>query len=288
MNKEDAPASLPSNEPRFMEQFEESIKSYADAVQAGDDNAAAQAAMAALALAGMEAMTSPTPDILLLERAAECEARQDWAGAEAAYREVLALKAVAENPRYLVKPHLNLSKLFRLVGRKDEAWAEACTATGLARGADMFTLLTMALDNEASCALDRADLDGAMAAAVEALEIIEPGKIFDTMRARSLTRRAECLLARNEPDPAEQDLKRSWELLHSRAPLGIGSIVVLAHWWEVQGQLHLCRRAIAEARTALTEAAQYRRQVLESGESPNPYAAASLLRVQDKLAALPS
>ncbi len=287
-NEDGAAQPGSSNEPAFAARFEETIKAYANAVEAGDDDVAAQAAMAALAQAGMEAMTNPTPDILLLQEAERCEQAQDWAGAETAYRKVLALREATENPRLAVKPHLDLSRLFRLRGRSDEAWSHACTASEIGRRADMSTLLAMALDNEAACALDRLNVQRAFAAASEAVACMEPGRIFNLMRARALTRRAECFLARNDSEPAEQDLKQSWDLLQTRKQFGIGSVVALAHWWEVKAQLHIAKHNATEASRALTEAVKFRKQILESCESLNPYAAAALLRVEDKLAGLNS
>jgi tetratricopeptide (TPR) repeat protein len=287
-NKDDAPLPAKPSEPDFMKRFEGTVKAYADAVEAGDDDTASQAAMAVLVQAGMEAIANPTPEILLRQEAERCEQSSDWAGAEAAYRKVLALNEAEDNPRLAVKPHMDLSRLFRLTGRPDEAWTHACTASELGRRSDMFTLLAMALDNEAACALERGDGQRAFAAASEALNCMEPGRIFDLMRARALTRRAECFLARSDSESADRDLKRSWELLHSRKQFGIGSVAAMAHWWEVQAKLHQTKGDNADASRALAEAVNYRKQILESCESPNPYAAAALLRVQDKLAELAS
>ena len=64
---ENGPSPEKSRDPAFMERFEQTIKTYANAVETGDDDAAAQAAMAALLQAGMEAINNPTPNILLLQ-----------------------------------------------------------------------------------------------------------------------------------------------------------------------------------------------------------------------------
>jgi tetratricopeptide (TPR) repeat protein len=285
MSKDQNPPESDSQDPEFMKKFQKTIESYASAVEGDDQSAATEAAFAALALAGMEAMSNPTPDLLLAEEAHKCESARDWAGAEAAYRKLLAMHEASGNPRFIVKPQLDLSNLFRLLGRLDEAWEFACAASGTGRKADMFTLLTMALDNEAACALDRADVPRALAAASEAVEIIEPGKIFNSLRARALTRRAECWLAQGALQNAEEDLRQSWELFQTKVRIfGIGLIGAIAHWWEVKAKSHLLRQETAEAKSAYQQAIQYRQQVMEGFCAPNPYAAASLLRVQDKLA----
>src|SRR5947207_9669274 len=156
MSKSQNPSEPNSSEPNpeFMQEFQKKIEAYAAAAEAGDQNAASQAAFAALAMAGMEAINNPIPEILLGQEAQEHEAAQNWAGAEAAYRKLLALHEASGNPRLIVKPHIDLSRLFRLQNRQEEAWEQACAASEVGRKADMFMLLTMALDNEADCALD--------------------------------------------------------------------------------------------------------------------------------------
>ena len=146
-------------------------------------------------------------------------------------------------------------------------------------------LLIMALDNEAGCALDRADVDRALAAASEAVQVIEPGKIFDRARARALIRRAECLVAKEEQEKAEEDLKQAWTFLESKFGIrGPGLVVMYARWWEVKAKAHLGRKETAEAKEAITKAIEHRKQIMDMSEGPNPHAAAALLKAQDKLA----
>src|SRR3954452_1288914 len=138
--------------PEFMKDFQKKIEAYASAAEAGDQDTATQAAFAALTMAGFEAMNNPTPEIVLGQEAQEHEAAQNWAGAEAAYRKLLALHEASGNPVFVIKPHLDLSRLFSLLNRHDEAWEQACAASEAGRKADMFMLLIRALDNEAECA----------------------------------------------------------------------------------------------------------------------------------------
>ena len=113
--------------------------------------------------------------------------------------------------------------------------------------------------------------------------------MFDHSRARALTRRAECLLAKGEQDKAEADLKQAWPDLESKSGLfGVGVMATFARWWEVRAQAHLGRKETAEAREALTKAIAFRKQIMDMSEGPNPHAAAALLRAQDKLSAIPA
>jgi tetratricopeptide (TPR) repeat protein len=273
--------------PEFMAEFQKRIEAYASAAEAGDQEATTQAGMAAFMLAGMEAINNPTPEILLAQEAQEHEAAQNWAGAEAAYGKLLALHEASGNPRFVVKPHLDLCRLFWLLNRRDEGWEHACAASEAGRKADMFMLLIMALDNEAGCALDRGEVERALAAASEAVQAIEPGKIFDHARARALIRRAECLLAKREQEKAEEELKQAWTFLESKVGIfGPGRMNTWARWWEVRTQAHLGRKETTEAREAITKAIEQRKQIMEMTAGPNLHTAAALLRAQDRLAAI--
>src|SRR5947207_807296 len=107
----------------------------------------------------------PPPDLVLKEKAAECEAKADWQGAEARYREVLALIGSTGKAHQLSKAHYDLSRLYLLLGDVQKADACGRLATAAAREAGVFPLLVMALENQAWCSLRSLDYPGAVAAA---------------------------------------------------------------------------------------------------------------------------
>jgi len=258
--KSQAPAEAGPS-PQFMKALEGVVSTWAEATTAGKTEEAQNAAMQALILAGMEALENPTPSLLLKQEADDLEGKGDWAAAEAVRRKILAVEESSGD--FGAKAQMDLCRLLRLVGRLDEACQFASAATISARRADVFPLVVMALENEAFCALDKGDSPKALAAASEALQIIEPGKLSDHTRARALTTRARCLLANNDLTGAESHLLQSWELLPAQygSRMFAGTIQTLANWWEVKSQLEQRRGNLESARDAMTRAVEHRRQL---------------------------
>lgn len=260
-NKE--PLREANPDPLFMTEFEKVIHSYAEAVTDDKPEEAQNAAMQALLMAGEEAVKHPTPSLRLKEEAGNCEDKRDWAGAEAAYRRVLALEESSGNFGMIAKAHIDLSRLLRLLDRHDEAWQFACQATAAARRAKIFPVLVMALSNESLCSLERTDYPAALAAASEGVQVIEPGKIYEQMRARALITRARCLLATGDHAAADLDLASSWEMLNT--PLGStllpGPLLARANWWEVKSRLEEQRANVEGAREAMHGAIEHLRQL---------------------------
>ncbi len=261
-----------------MKELQEVIGSWAEATSAGKTQEANAAAVQALVMAGWEALKNPTPSLLLQQEADDLEHKGDWSGAEAVRRKVLALQESAGD--FGAKAQLDLCRLLRVVGRGDEAWQFAVAATASARRTEMFPLIYMALENEALCALDRVTLPEALAAASEAVQIIEPGKLNELMRASALTTLARCLLAANDSAGAERQLLLGWELLKARSSdrmLLPGPIRALANWWEVKSQLEERQGDLGGARATITRAIEFRRL------SDGPYNLCALARALERL-----
>jgi len=111
----------------------------------------------------------------------------------------------------------------------------------------------MALENEISCALARQEPKVALMAATESVQVIEPGKLYDSMRARSLITHAKCLAAMGDVAEVESRLAASWDLLQGPGACRNlpGPIFALANWWEVKSQVLEQRGEIEDAREAL-------------------------------------
>ncbi len=263
-----------------MKEFEKVIMSYAEAASAGKTEEAHSAALQALIMAGAEALKNPTPALLLREEADDLESKGDWSGAEAVRRKVLALEASSGNLGIAVKAQMELCRLLRSVGRSDEACELASVATDSARRTGIFPLLVMALENEIFCVLDRGDFPKALAAASEAVQVIEPGKLYDQTRAKALTARARCWLANDSLASAETDLASGWELLQAQSGSCImpGPIHTLANWWEVRSQFEERQGNLQSAKEAMKRAIEYRRQL------QGPYALLVLARALDGFA----
>jgi tetratricopeptide (TPR) repeat protein len=279
-----APLSDTAPDAVFMKEFEKVIQSYAEAVTDDKPEEAQNAAMQALLMAGEEALKNPAPSLLLKQEAGDCEDKGDWAAAEVAYRKVLALEESSGNFGMIAKAQMDLSRLLRLLGRLDEAWQFACQATVAARRTEIFPVLVMALNNESLCALDRGDYAAALKAAAEGVQVIEPGKMYELMRAQSLVTRARCLLVTGDPAGADLDLTSSWETLKARFGSASmpGPTWALANWWQVKSQLEEKRSNVGAAREAMAKALESFRQL------QGPYALFAVARALERVCALSS
>ena len=269
-----------------LQDFQRVIERYAEAVNSDKPGEANQAALAALMMAAADAAAHPTPTLLLDMKASALLAARDWEGAENVYRELLVLQEQTGHPGLVAKPQMDLCSLFRLLGRLDEAGRLACAATESARRSELRPLLAMALDSEAQCALEQVDSERALTAAAEALQVIDPGKMGDLMRARAYITLARCQLAVDQADPAEASLQESWRLLanSSHASFGLGPVAALARWFETHAQLHLRKNSLPDAVAALARAVEHRRELLGRLDDSDPYALAALARALDLLA----
>ena len=264
-----------------MNEFAQEIKSWADATSTGDSQAAQQAALEVFILASEEALKNPTPDFLLQQEADDLESQCKWSEAEAVRRKVLDLSETTGNLGRLARAQMDLCGLMRLLGRVPDASHWASAAITSARRAELLPLVVMALGYEVSCALDRGDTPGALAAASEILQVIEQGKLYDQIRAKALTTRAKCLLANGDATGAALDLAASWELLQGQSSSWLmtmpGPVGARANWWEVKSQLEEQQGNLTQAQTAMTEAINYRRQ------AEGPHARLALARALEKL-----
>jgi tetratricopeptide (TPR) repeat protein len=269
-------------DPQFMKEFEKAVQSYGEAVSGERPEEAQNAAMQALFLAGQEALRNPTPSLLLKEKARNCEERGDWVGAEAAYREVLTLEESGGHSGMIAKAHMDLSRLLRSLGRLEEAWQFACQATVEARGTAIFPVLVMALTNESLCALDRQDYARALAAVSEAMQVIEPSKVYDLMRAKTQITRTRCLLVASDLAAADAALALSWETLKKQPASRLMQGLTQAHanWWEVKSQLEEQRGNVSGARDAMAKAIEHLRQL------QGPYALFALAKALGRASAL--
>jgi len=262
-----------------MKQLEARVRSWADATSAGNVEEANAAAMEVLFLAAEEALKNPTPSLLLQGEIDELEGKGNWTEAETVRRRILSLKETLENFAALAKAQMDLCMLLRLLGRVDEAAQFAAAAVASARHTDAFPILVMALECEIWCVLEQGHGSKALALACEAVAVIEPGRLYDSMRAKALVLRARCRLANDNPADAESDLAASWELLPepSANRLLPGHIVTLANWWEIKARLEQRHGRSASAQVAMMRAVEFRRNL------DHPHAQHALSRLLNQL-----
>src|SRR5262249_45428712 len=117
--------------------------------------------------------------------------------------------------------------------------------------------------------------------ASEAVQVIEPGKIYDSIRAKAIITHAKCALASGDTAAADSDLSSIWEPLQARSSTLLpGPLLALCNWWEVKAQLEEHRRNLEGAREAMNQAIGYMRQL------QGPYAQIAVARVLQRLSRL--
>ncbi len=256
------------------------LEAYQQSAEAGNSEQMEASALEMLATAAEDAERNPTPQLTLKMEAGDCEHRGDWQGAEACYRKVLALEESTGNHAAICKAHYDLSNLFLLLGDLEKADACAGAATAGARQSGMFTLLVMTLEPQTSCALARSDFAGALEAVSQALAAIEPGRVFDGLRAGAWVTRARCRMACGDWPGGESDLDASKPILlgGDRSPIFAGFHSRAARWWELTAVARAHKGDLEGACQAWAEAIRIRRQVSGLCHVAGPYTMAALAR----------
>lgn len=248
-------------DPEFMKEFQEKIQSYADLTEAGNDTEAQKVALSLLMMAAEEAIENPTPDLVLKQKADDLENRCEWGEAEKVRREILAMEEKIGKFPLIAKAQMDLSRLLRTLGRIEEAREIAREGIISARRAELFPVLVMALQSAAFCAMEAGDPKEALALACEAVDIIEPGKMHETTKARALATRARFRLATGDIAGAADDLESGRDLKWEKwASTGLpGPAFALANWWETKSELERRQGNPEAACEALKQAIEARR-----------------------------
>jgi tetratricopeptide (TPR) repeat protein len=266
--------------PPDADRLERLMSAYRGALAGGRTQDAEAAMMEFLALIQRQAADEPTPESALRDEAAGCEAAGDWAGAEAAYRRMLARAEADGDACALFRAHEQLSGLHGLLGQHGPALDEARAAVAAARGVDLPTLLFMALDGQARCALRVGRVPEALAAASEVLDRVEGGALYDLPRGRALALRAACRVAEGDLTNAERYLEASWAALQPQAAMAMAAGVhsALGWWWAVTARPCAARDDVAGAVQGWQEAIARGRYVVALPHVGGPYAQSALAR----------
>jgi ATP/maltotriose-dependent transcriptional regulator MalT len=189
-----------------------------------------------------------------------------------------------------MKPLLDLSRLYCHTGNMEAAWKYAQAATAAARKTELYPVMVMALENQASMALEMNEPAAALAAAAEAVEVIEPGKMSENMRGRALAYHAECLVRTGDVTAAEERLQEGWKMLApgSTSKMLPGPVLALAKWWEVKACIETAKGAIESAAESISCAIEFRRMGLQRAVQPIPYGTAAMARTLETMASVSS
>lgn len=196
----------------------------------------------------------PSPWLLAMGEAHECEKRFDWEGAKAAYHRA----AGAEDSAGLESgAYRNLSALHSMLDEDDFALEWAQRATQAARGDTPSLVLAIALGSEASLLVTR-DTALARERIAEQLRLLEDKPMNYLPRLRACILRARCAVEDGDLDGAEHELELVWRQIKrwQNEPFLAGHHGILAAYWTTRAALGEKRsdwRAIQKARLEAVE-----------------------------------
>jgi tetratricopeptide (TPR) repeat protein len=270
----------PEPSPAPDDAFIRAITAYGAAAEQGNAEQAESAALEAFMLAAQRAEKNPSPDLELMKEATACEERGDWPGAESRYRQLVALAEASAGLPQLCQANLKLCQLLLLLERFGPAGEYAAAASAAARRADISSLQVVALETQATCALRRSDLAGALQAATEAVGLVEAGRQHDHLRAGAWVSRARCLVALGDETGAERELASSKPILLEReiSPFFAGVHSKVAGWLEVAGSLCALRGEVDASVENWSRAVERRRHVASLPQVAGPHTLSSLAR----------
>jgi hypothetical protein len=210
----------------------------------------------------MVASENPDPDLMLQMEADRCEDAGDWQGAEAAYQQVLDRAILSGTEAGQYKALSDLSYLHRLLDNDIKANELAHAAASAARKAGPSMLLSMACEEQATCALRFGHVADANVAADEALRSVGSGTLHDLRRGRCLVLRARCRTASGDLCSAEGDLDTAWQYLEpwSKSEIAAGAQSALANWWSTKARIEAARGG-SSAPESWGQAVKHRRKV---------------------------
>ena len=253
------------------------------ATAAGDIRRAEELAAEILASVAERADEKPSPWLVLVTQAAAHEDQQEWAEAEKCYREALAV-ALLDSSDMAWKAHGDLAGFFSLMGRSEEALAEARLAKEAGRQS-MSLIRLMCLDSLAGYESGAGNWSRARELIDEIFRHpdIEDGS-RSRVRARALTERACCHIHEEDAVRAQEDLDDAWRILE---PLQTPSMMAghhgaIARWWAVRSRLFGLQSEVDGELDAYGRAVEHRRLVASARQVKRSIRLSGLLRYLER------
>ncbi|MGC4047447.1 MAG: hypothetical protein QM758_26935 [Armatimonas sp.] len=180
----------------------------------------------------------------------QAQVSQNWPEAERLVRQLIAMK---ESPIQSYRDWDQLSTLFELQGRMDEAYEASLESNRAARESDMRPLILNALRTEVVWAIQRNEDEQALQKIQEGLaQAQEGGSMYAPHSASFLVQYARILLKSGDLNGASARLEEADAILqpYSDSTSMTGPLTTLATWWSTTAQLRLKRFDIAGAHQA--------------------------------------
>lgn len=203
----------PAEKERMEKEFEQCCNDYGKAINEGRHQDAEEIGMRMMQLAMLRSMNEePSQDMVWKQMARECEERGNWAGAEEAFKNALAIEREHERREFSMKTLLDLAFLYEILGRREEQMAQIEAAVEITRESEIATLRNMAFEAKAQALLANDDLAAAKSVACNAVEGTPDDNLHALTKSRALVLLARCEALLGGPDAAERILNQAVEL----------------------------------------------------------------------------
>jgi tetratricopeptide (TPR) repeat protein len=206
---------------------------------------------------------NPSPELVWINLAIECEEIGNWAAAEDARKKVLGITVGSANPATSIKPLLDLARLYQMLGRSEEAHSQIETALRLAHESGISSLVLMALESKYQLGPGDRELNDIREAAIASFDAIPNERVFDLTKARFLLLQAQCAVASGELETAEAQMIRADELVSERKQTGL----MAGYQWfhsraaELSASIHAARGEHSEAISAFSKSVERERAI---------------------------
>jgi tetratricopeptide (TPR) repeat protein len=217
-------------------------------------------------------------DLFYKKLAEQHEFAGRWEEAEKTYQLGLELAISNNNTHYIFKGYYDLSSLYSLLGKDNEALEAAIRGADFARQLGRNPTKPMAFRQLASLYIKHKESAKALDIIEEILRLPLKYGANEHQRASALILSAKCRLQIPDIDQALKDLDTSWSILApfvaATALAGIQSSI--ANWWEVTSQVSRLLGDTAASVDSMQKAVDFRRTVSMAPQLNGPYKYAGL------------
>ena len=199
------------------------------------------------------------------QRARACAEKGDEAGAEAAWREVIAAEIQTGDAAFISKAYLHFGCWLLHVGQDESAFANSVPLVEVSRKAEFSFVLWKALEHRVVCATRLNLMAPAMEAAEEAIRLADGCEDLVDHRGWSRVLRGRSLLELGEVERASEDLEASREHFtdDARPKWQEDAFNWRIHWWELAAEIRMEQRDVRASVQAWAKVVWLRRALFK-------------------------
>jgi len=219
------------------------------------------------------------------QRALACSDRGDDAGAEAAWREVIAIEEKTGDVPFISKAYLRFGHWLLEVDQYEAAFANSTRLVEVSRQSEFSFVLWTALEQRVYCALRVRLMTPALEAATEALRLAEGCADLKDHCAPARVLRGICMLEFGDIAGAEAELEASREAFRDKPGVKWRADLFpsLIRWWELTARVRMEQQDVSGSTRAWEKVVLLRRALFVHRKECWPRFADALLDWADAL-----